>query len=79
MQVYVTSTDADLVAVMRREFRDSTRNRQASNAVATTWVVSFEQIQRENFDAAELLSFISCIECKGFHSLCCRHIGLKHA
>lgn len=35
------NTDADLIAVMSREFCDSTRCEQAGNAVATTWVLSF--------------------------------------
>jgi Tfp pilus assembly protein PilF len=61
----IRNTDADLVAVMSREFRDSTRYKQSGNAVATTWIVSFEQIRQENSDAAGLLSFISCIEWKG--------------
>jgi hypothetical protein len=61
----IRNTDADLVAVMSREFRDSTRYKQSGNAVATTWIISFEQIRRENSDAADLLSFISCIEWKG--------------
>lgn len=37
------NTDGDLIAIMSREFHDSTR-KQAANAVATTWVVSFQQI-----------------------------------
>jgi hypothetical protein len=61
----IQNANADLVAVMSREFRDNTRYRQASNAVATTWTVSFEQIQREVAEATDLLSFISCIEWKG--------------
>jgi tetratricopeptide (TPR) repeat protein len=60
----IRNTDADLTAVMSREFRDSTRYKQSSNAIATTWVVSFKQILQENADAADLLSFISCIEWK---------------
>jgi tetratricopeptide (TPR) repeat protein len=55
------NTDADLIAVMSREFRDSTRKR----AVATTWVLSFIQIQAEDAVAADLLAFMSCIEWKG--------------
>jgi hypothetical protein len=60
----IRNTDADLIDVMSHEFRDSTRYKQSSNAVATTWVVSFKQILQENADAAHLLSFISCIEWK---------------
>ena len=65
----IRSTDADLIAVMSREFKDSTR-KQAANAVATTWVISFKQILAEDTDAADLLAFMSCIEWKGIpHSI----------
>lgn len=60
----IRNTDADLIAVMSREFRDSTRYKQSNNAVATTWVVSFKQISQENADAVDLLSFMSYIEWK---------------
>ena len=56
----VRSTDADLIAVMSREFHDSTR-KQAASAVASTWVESFKQILDEATDAAHLLAFMSCI------------------
>lgn len=58
------NTDEDIVSLMSREFRDSTRYRQSANAVATTWVVSFNQILKENATAADLLGFMSCIEWK---------------
>jgi hypothetical protein len=32
----IRNTDAELVAVMSREFRDSTRYKQSANAVPTT-------------------------------------------
>ncbi|KAH8761612.1 hypothetical protein F5883DRAFT_379092, partial [Diaporthe sp. PMI_573] len=44
--------------------QDSTRYGESQNAVATTWLVSFEQIQRSDSAAAELLSFLSQIEPK---------------
>jgi hypothetical protein len=49
---------------MSREFQDSTRYKGPHNAVATTWLVSFEQIRKSDSTAANLLSFISCIEPK---------------
>ncbi|KAF2732676.1 hypothetical protein EJ04DRAFT_607410 [Polyplosphaeria fusca] len=57
-------TDDDLVGLMSREFHDNTRYRSSSNAVATTWIISFQQMQAENPDAARLLEFMSCIEWK---------------
>ncbi|KAI0439883.1 hypothetical protein F4803DRAFT_529566 [Xylaria telfairii] len=57
-------TERDLVSLMSREFRDNTRYRESQNAVATTWLVSFDQIRRSDSNAAKLLSFLSCIEPK---------------
>ncbi|KAK7928433.1 hypothetical protein PG985_005431 [Apiospora marii] len=57
-------TEQNLVELMSKEFRDNTRYRESRNAVATTWLVSFNQIQVSDSTAAELLSFISCIEPK---------------
>jgi tetratricopeptide (TPR) repeat protein len=58
------STEQDMVALMSREFRDDTRYKQSANAVATTWVVSFSQIRERDAAAANLLTFMSCIEWK---------------
>ncbi|KAF2994669.1 hypothetical protein E8E13_001284 [Curvularia kusanoi] len=58
------STEQDLVHMMSREFRDDTRYKGSKNAVATTWVVSLDQIRKHDAMAAKLLSFISCIEWK---------------
>ncbi|PSN58794.1 hypothetical protein BS50DRAFT_605499 [Corynespora cassiicola Philippines] len=58
------STEQDMVGLMSREFRDGTRYQGSANAVATTWVVSFKQIQERDAAAAELLVFMSCIEWK---------------
>jgi hypothetical protein len=54
-------TEQDMVALMSREFRDDTRYEGSGNAVATTWLVSFNQLRQTETAAAELLSFISCI------------------
>jgi tetratricopeptide (TPR) repeat protein len=58
------NTDEDIITLMSGEFRDSIRYKQSANAVATTWVVSFNQILKEDATAADLLAFISCIEWK---------------
>ncbi|KAK8057954.1 hypothetical protein PG996_011891 [Apiospora saccharicola] len=62
-------TEQDMTSLLTREFHDSTRYRTSQyqdsrNAVATTWMVSFDQIQKTDTDAANLLSFMSCIEPK---------------
>ncbi|KAK3305042.1 P-loop containing nucleoside triphosphate hydrolase protein [Chaetomium strumarium] len=55
----------DTASLMSREFHDDTRYRGSPNAVATTWLVSFDQICKSDGAAADLLSFMSCIEPKG--------------
>ncbi|KAH8645473.1 hypothetical protein BX600DRAFT_519485 [Xylariales sp. PMI_506] len=57
-------TEDDMVSLLSREFRDNTLFQKSQQAVATTWLVSFDQIQRSDKDAADLLSFVSCIEAK---------------
>jgi hypothetical protein len=56
--------EKDTVSLISREFHDSTRYAGSQNAVATTWLVSFEQIRRFDRAAADLLSFILCIQPK---------------
>jgi tetratricopeptide (TPR) repeat protein len=58
------STEQDLIDLMSREFRDNTRYHGSANAVATTWLVSFDHIRARDAIAADLLLFVSCIEWK---------------
>jgi tetratricopeptide (TPR) repeat protein len=58
------STERDLIFIMSKEMRDRTRYKHTANAVAKTWLVSFEQIVRQDADAADLLQYMSCIEWK---------------
>ncbi|KAK6399864.1 hypothetical protein LTR95_019380, partial [Oleoguttula sp. CCFEE 5521] len=63
-------TEQDVVDVMSAEIRDSTRYKQAANAVATTWLVSFQQILQQDAEAADLLQYMACIEWKAIpHSI----------
>ena len=57
--------DQEVVSLMSRELHDSTRYQGSQNAVATTWLVSFDQIRKSDSTAADLLAFVSCIEPKG--------------
>ncbi|KAL9109562.1 MAG: hypothetical protein Q9227_005742 [Pyrenula ochraceoflavens] len=57
-------TEQDMARTMSREFPDNTRYRNAQNAVASTLLVSFQQIQKSDPTAADLLAFIACIEQK---------------
>ncbi|KAK1623460.1 hypothetical protein BDP81DRAFT_331962, partial [Colletotrichum phormii] len=57
-------TEQHLVSIMSLEFRDSTRYASLENAIARTWMVSFDQIQSTDAAAGRLLCFISRIEPK---------------
>ncbi|KAJ1329894.1 cGAMP-activated phospholipase [Microdochium nivale] len=59
------STEVDAIGLMSKEFWDDTRYEGSQNAVAATWLVSFAQIRNSDPEAADLLSFVSCIEAKG--------------
>ncbi|KAL9624319.1 MAG: hypothetical protein Q9160_001566 [Pyrenula sp. 1 TL-2023] len=56
--------DEHVINLMSSEFHDNARFRRSINAIATTWVVSFKQIEEHDPDAADLLAFMSCIEWK---------------
>ncbi|KAL8699698.1 MAG: hypothetical protein Q9201_005860 [Fulgogasparrea decipioides] len=71
MQISITeylsllrSTEQDTIRLLSREFRDDTRYKASRNAVAATWLISFDQIRRSDSVAADLLSFMSCMEHK---------------
>ncbi|RYP18173.1 hypothetical protein DL767_009885 [Monosporascus sp. MG133] len=51
--------DQNLVDLLSEEFETDGRDSDAPRAVAETWALSFEQIQRQNAFAGELLSLMS--------------------
>lgn len=55
----------DQISVLSRHFQDSTRYLESQNAIASTWLASFDKISKTDPAAAKLLVFISCIEPKG--------------
>lgn len=58
------STEQNTASLLSREFHDDTRYKNSKNSVAATWLVSFDQVRRSDSIAADLLSFLSCIEYK---------------
>ena len=58
------NTEQDMLSLLSQQFCDSTRYKDSENAVAKTWLVSFDQIRDQDEVAANLLSFMSCIESK---------------
>lgn len=64
------NTEQDLIFVMSKEMRDSTRYKHAANAVVKTWLVSFDQIVRQDEHTASLLQYMSWIDWKAIpHSI----------
>ena len=49
------------VELLSQDFEDDNRYEETQNPVATTWLISFEQIRRSNPLAEEYLSHIACI------------------
>ncbi|KAI1015348.1 hypothetical protein LB504_010967 [Fusarium proliferatum] len=57
-------TNQDKVELLSCGFRDSTHYDASQGAVATTWIVSFQQIRTLHEDAATILSCTACLEPK---------------
>ncbi|KAL4804178.1 purine and uridine phosphorylase [Aspergillus unguis] len=49
------------VELLSEDFRDPGRYKDIENAIVTTWLISFKQIQQQDPLAADFLSFIACI------------------
>ncbi|PQE33503.1 hypothetical protein CJF32_00003387 [Rutstroemia sp. NJR-2017a WRK4] len=56
--------EEDVIDLLSEEFDDDGRYSNVKNPVATTWLISFEQIRHRDPLAAEYLSFMACIEPK---------------
>ena len=56
------NTEQDAVTIMSTDFGDKTRHQNLTNAVAKTWTITFNKILERDTLAADLLTFISCIE-----------------
>ncbi|KAI0167357.1 acyl transferase/acyl hydrolase/lysophospholipase [Pestalotiopsis sp. NC0098] len=73
----IRSEEKTMVDLMNRALKDDTIHEEAQRAVATTWLVTFEQIRKTDANAAAVLEFLSFIEPKaipeslleGFHKL----------
>ena len=56
--------EEDVIDLLSKDFDDDGRYQNAKNPVATTWLISFEQIRRRDPLAADYLSFMACVEPK---------------
>lgn len=53
--------EEDIIEVLSEDYEDYGRYQDVKNPIATTWLVSFEQIRRYDPLAADYLSFIACV------------------
>ena len=53
--------EPEVVELLSEDFKDEGRYKDLQNPVITTWLISFKQIQRQDQLAADLLSFMACI------------------
>jgi tetratricopeptide (TPR) repeat protein len=56
--------EEDVIELLSEEFEDEWRYKSVKNPVATTWLISFEQIRMRDSLATEYLSFMACINRK---------------
>jgi tetratricopeptide (TPR) repeat protein len=56
--------EEEIIDLLSEEFKDNGRYHNAKNPVATTWLISFEQIRRRDPLASEYLSFLACLHPK---------------
>ena len=57
-------TEQNVVEILSEDFEDEGRYRGTKNPVASTWLISFEQVRSNHPLAAEYLSFMSCVNPK---------------
>ena len=57
--------EEEVINLLSEEFEDYGRYHDVKNPVATTWLLSFEQIRQRDPLAAEYLSFMACVDPKG--------------
>ncbi|KAK4244514.1 hypothetical protein C7999DRAFT_43830 [Corynascus novoguineensis] len=55
-------SDQNLIDLLSEDFETEGRDSETPRAVAETWILSFEQIQRQNAFAGELLSLMSLLD-----------------
>jgi len=56
--------EQDVIDILSKDFEDEGSYDGENKTVATTWLISFEQIQRRDSLADEYLRFMSCIDAK---------------
>ncbi|OAQ58116.1 kinesin [Pochonia chlamydosporia 170] len=60
----VECQEQEIIGLLTEEFEDDARYSDSKNPVATTWLISFQQIQQRDPLAAEYMSFMACVDHK---------------
>ena len=61
LEIYEESSD-NVIKLLSKDFEDQRRYLGIKNPVATTWLISFDQIRFRDPLAADYLAFMSCIK-----------------
>ncbi|KAH8654542.1 hypothetical protein BGZ60DRAFT_568352 [Tricladium varicosporioides] len=61
LRIYEESSD-NVIKLLSKDFEDVRRYPDVKNPVATTWLISFQQIQDRDPLAADYMAFMSCIK-----------------
>jgi hypothetical protein len=56
--------EEDVIDLLSKDFENEGRYHDVKNPVATTWLISFEQIWQRDSLAADYLSFMACVDAK---------------
>ncbi|KAL7790606.1 hypothetical protein V8C43DRAFT_71599 [Trichoderma afarasin] len=56
--------EEDVIDLLSEDFEDDGRYHDLKNPIATTWLISFEQIRHRDPLAADYLSFMACVDAK---------------
>jgi tetratricopeptide (TPR) repeat protein len=62
-------TEQSMVDILSQDFEDEGRYEEGKNPIATTWLISFEQIRSCDPLAAEFLSLMACVDSKNIPQL----------
>ncbi|KAL7796270.1 hypothetical protein V8C43DRAFT_304161 [Trichoderma afarasin] len=75
LQLLSNSHREDIVHLLSREFETVGRDTEAPQAVAQTWMLSFQQIEQQHVLASELLSFMSMLDRQDIPAQFLSHYG----
>ena len=64
LQLY-NESEASRIELLSEGFEDPARDFETINPIAATWAISFEQIRKADKFAADLLSFMACLDRQG--------------